>query len=122
MNKQDIKLLENKTDSTDLVNYLPPEQTAFVKQHLENYYKTNTSIQRMQELGIIVSSVPIKKQTLAEKRFMIKNFDQCLDIYNEWIAKNPTVGRVVDTDTLNVMMDQEQSVWQPSSLSAITVV
>jgi hypothetical protein len=122
MNKQDIKLLENKTSSADLINYLPPEQKAFVNHHLENYYKTNTSIQRMQELGIIVSSVPIKKQTLAEKRFMIKNFDQCLGIYNEWITKNPTVGQVVDTATFNVMMEQEQTVWQPSSLNAITVV
>jgi len=122
MNKKDIKLLEHTKTSNDLVTYLPADQRSFIEYHQDNYYKVNTSIARMQELGILVSSVPIKKQTLAEKRFMVKNFDQCLDMYNNWIKQYPHVGKAVDPVTLEVIIDQEQSTWQPTNTTtAITV-
>ena len=108
-------IIEYKTKS--LAQYLPATHQLFLKEHAPNYIKANQSINRMRELGIMVGNVPIKKQTLAEKRFMIKNFNQCVDIYNAWAASNPTVAPQIDADSLERSTEQEQIVWSPEIIT-----
>jgi hypothetical protein len=59
--------------------------------------------------------VPIKKQTLAEKRFMIKNFDQCVEVYNNWVNNNPTIAQPVDAAGIPAELPNEQEYWQPTT-------
>jgi hypothetical protein len=69
---------------------------------------------KMMESGIIISKPPIKKQTLAEKKHMIRNYQQLLNVYNQWIEKNPSMGNPLDNDILNKFADLETARWQPS--------
>ena len=68
----------------------------------------------MQDLGILPNSghIPIKKQTLSAKKFMVKNFDQCVDAYNNWILQNPEIGQPFDDTQLLNQAEQENNIWR----------
>jgi hypothetical protein len=132
-NKQvcdDIKLLGNHSEygnslttaNTQIINQLPQDQQNFIKRHGANYAKTQQSIERMQELGILVTTIPIKKQTLIEKKHMIKNFDQLLDVYNFWVSKNPSIGDTISKESLPLLIEQEKKTWNTDSKNSITSV
>jgi hypothetical protein len=129
-NKQvfdDIKLLSNNdksgnslaTANRQIINQLPQDQQIFIKQHAANYSNAQKSIERMRELGILVSTVPIKKQTLIEKKYMIKNFDQLLDFYNIWVSKNPNIADPIPKESLPELIEQEKKIWNTDSKNSI---
>ena len=66
----------------------------------------------MQELDIIMTPPPIKKQTLADKKSVIKNFDRCLEIYNQWAAANPTIAQPLTAEDLDQHVEQENKFWR----------
>ena len=129
-NKQvfdDIKLLSNNdksgnslaTANRQIINQLPQDQQIFIKQHAANYSNAQKSIERMRELGILVSTVPIKKQTLIEKKYMIKNFDQLLNFYNIWVSKNPNIADPIPKESLPELIEQEKKIWNTDSENSI---
>lgn len=103
----------------NIVNFLPAEQTSFVQKNHDKYTAVADSMEKMRELGILISSVPIKKQTLAEKMFMIKNLDQCIEYYNGWLNENPEVGAdFVSLEQLQQRAEQELTRWRPPAVTA----
>lgn len=116
-NNNDLKLLtfddSNKKNIGDIVlSRLPAETQSFVAKHRSNYDKANNSIDHMVKLGLLVSSIPIKKNTFEEKKHLILNFNECVDVYNEWIIKNPYLGNPIDNDKLLLSIDKDNSTWQ----------
>jgi hypothetical protein len=91
---------------------LPIAAQNYLARNLANYNNAQTAIQRMQELDIIVSAPPIKKQTLKEKISIINNVDRCLDIYNEWTEKNPGVASALSRNHLDSLAAAETKFWQ----------
>ena len=85
--------------------------TQFMSQHRMSYLAAQDSIEHMRRLGIITTGVPIKKQTLREKKHIIQNFDHCLDRYNQWASLNPDIASIMDINTLEVSIDQERQLW-----------
>jgi hypothetical protein len=67
---------------------------------------------------LMISPPPMKKQTLAEKKYIIKNFEQCLSVYNHWIDMNPSIGNPVDANAMSAMADLEQQRWKPSIIGS----
>jgi hypothetical protein len=131
-NTEKLLLLESANNSVSDTNYpllsaaqntlitkLPNRQQDHIKINLKKYQAVHESIQDMQDLGILVSTVPIKKQTLAEKKFMIKNFDQCLKLYNAWADKNSDIAESVDASALNLAIAQDLAVWKSSGVTDI---
>lgn len=117
--------LENKSvpgnNSTSalsvLQNSLPLAHKNFLKQHGLQYHKVNKSIIEMQQLGIISSTVPIKKQTLIEKLYMIRNIEQCVEVFNIWIEENPGISNPIDLSELKQQADIEyKELWDSSNL------
>ena len=90
-----------------------------IEQHFKKYSDAFGSIEKMQELGILSSGLPIKKQTLAAKKFMVKNFDQCVDVYNQWISRNPDIGQPINIELINQQIDQEKEIWRPTPESKL---
>jgi len=76
------------------------------------YANAGSAIERMRELGILGKTIPVKKQTLAEKAAVIKNFDQCVDVYNQWITDYPEVGKPVDSNQLKTAAMKELEFWK----------
>ena len=117
-NKFDIKKVVNHSTSIKLsqpiASLLGPDHAEFIAQHTQKYQDTQRSLQEMCQQGLMISPPPIKKQTLAEKKYMIRNFDQCLDIYNQWVTYNPTVGNPIEMSTLKQFADLERQHWRPT--------
>ena len=97
--------------------YLPSAHTDFLNHYTQDYQQTNRAISAMVEKKILVSPPPIKKQTLAEKKYIIKNFEQCLTVYNQWIEQNPTVGNPVEMDVMDSFADAERQRWKPDIIA-----
>jgi hypothetical protein len=94
-----------------MVSYLPQAQVTYLKENFQQYADAAESVQKMQRLGIMPTTIPIKKQTLAAKKFMIKNFEQCLSVYNQWIEQNSSFGKPIHIDDLADVMTKEQQHW-----------
>ena len=60
----------------------------FCHQHLDNYKKTYAQFDKLRSDGFLVTNVPIKLQTLAEKKMIIENFDASIEWYNQWAVNN----------------------------------
>jgi hypothetical protein len=101
-------------------SYLPQAHTEFLNHHTKQYQSTNNAIAEMVRQKTIISAPPIKKQTLAEKKYIVKNFEQCLSIYNQWIAMNPSIGNPVDLDVMDSFADAERRQWKPSIINSST--
>lgn len=63
------------------------EQHTFLSNNLALYNNATRNIQQLQEHGLLVTGVPLKLQSLKEKQSVIRNFDQCVDWYNQWVEK-----------------------------------
>jgi hypothetical protein len=98
-----------------LIEFLPDNHQNFVNQHKQSYDTAVSSMNNMIQSGIIINNPPIKKQTLAEKKHLIRNYQQLLNVYNQWIEKNPDMGNTLDNDVLNKFADLETARWKPSS-------
>jgi len=83
----------------------------FLKSNKTQYQNASGTIARMQELGILVTGVPIKKQTLAGKKAMVKNWNKCVEVYNKWIEQWPELGQPITTDAVDHQIKLEQHLW-----------
>lgn len=103
-------------------NLLPAEQQDFLQQHQDRYYTANDAVCQMVSLGILPSSVPIKKQTLREKLHIVRNLDQCVSEFNNWIQQYPELGSTVDIEDLRSQGQVEyEQLWKPGAGTALTV-
>jgi hypothetical protein len=64
--------------------HLPVAEQQFLTENLEHYVNGRLCVEKLVEERIIPSNIPIKMQTLAEKKMLINNFDELIDVYNEW--------------------------------------
>ena len=115
-----FKIIEPTTSRTGVAlsqpikSLLSPDHAEFINRYGNQYRTTNHLLENMCNQGLMISPPPIKKQTLAEKKYIVKNFDQCLDIYNQWIGYNPTVGHPLDMLTLEKFANIERQHWRPT--------
>lgn len=93
------------------------ENYKFIKKHVTAYCNTQHQLRKLTDDKILVTSVPIKLQSLQEKKHIIQNFDQCIEWYNQWVtAKN--YGKLYSTDELNsIAVDEELRLNSPIVLT-----
>jgi hypothetical protein len=75
------------------------------------YALAQKTIDQMINLGIIINGPPIKKQTLGEKRKIIKNFDQLIEAYNTWTEKNSNICTPINSESLVTQAKEESNFW-----------
>lgn len=78
----------------------------FLKTNLNTYVSSNSQILKLVDDGFLVTGIPLKLQSLKEKKSIIKNFDQCIIWYNEWVTKNNFGTIFLDAD--KVIVDEEK--------------
>jgi hypothetical protein len=105
-----------------LSEVLPADHQHFLNQHQPKYQTALTTISEMVASGIIISPPPVKKQTLAEKKHIIKNYNHLLEVYNQWIVLNPDIGLPLEESTLDKFAQAERDRWNPASLSTVLSV
>jgi hypothetical protein len=97
--------------STELttVNYKLNANTQlaeFFNNNKVQYLSTYKKIKQLETDRILVTGMPIKLQTLAEKCLLIKNLDEVIVGYNRWVSKN-NFGEPVDIEHLQQQMISE---------------
>ena len=84
----------DQLDSVDLApvltrdaihNGLSVGDKQFLQQHTGKYIDSYKAIDELVHHKILVTGIPIKLQTMMEKRRLIRNFDQCAEAYNQWV-------------------------------------
>jgi hypothetical protein len=60
----------------------------FLIANINSYQTANLAISELVEDKILVTPIPIKLQTLAEKAMIVKNFSEIVEVYNNWCNKN----------------------------------
>lgn len=94
----------------NVVSSLGELDQKFLSHHGEDYLKVYNAINQLVKDKILVSPVPIKLQTFLEKKLLIKNFNQCVDVYNEWSRKN-NLGKLYTDEQIAVNMSKELPAW-----------
>ena len=72
----------------DVYNNLSVQDQQFMQQQGMNYVQTQQRIDELVRNKVLVTGVPIKLQTMLEKRLLIENFDQVVVWYNQWVSDN----------------------------------
>jgi hypothetical protein len=105
--------MQNSAADRNIACLQPELAQKFMQQNLQGYQNAESAIARMQELDIIVSPPPIKKQTLQEKIAMVRNADRCLDIFNDWAQHNGHESSVLSPESINEQIQSETNFWKP---------
>jgi hypothetical protein len=74
------------------------------------YAKSFKAIQELVDNKVLVTPVPIKLQTMLEKKLLITNFNQCVDVYNKWVEEKG-VGTPYTSDDINQGIKEEIQRW-----------
>ena len=98
------------TQQNNIANSLSRADQEFLLTHGANYRRVADALTELVDKKVLVTSVPIKLQTMLEKKLLIRNYDQCVSLYNEWAVKNKT-GTVYNDEMLSVAMQREITSW-----------
>jgi hypothetical protein len=101
-----VPVIQNElTEFSRTVN-VTEEEFSFLMKNLKTYIDTNTQISKLVDDGFLVSNIPLKLQSLKEKKLIIKNFSDCVLWYNEWVSNNK-FGNLYTEDELDILMVNE---------------
>ena len=103
--------------SQSLVSHLPVVYQEFVANHAAKYVEIKGVIEQMESLGILTGGLPMKKQTMAEKKHIVKNFNECVDVYNKWVENHLDIAQPIDITELQKKAADERRFWQPGALA-----
>lgn len=88
------------------------EEKQFMSTNIDLYTRCRIDIQDLQDLGVLVSGVPIKLHTLQQKTQLIANSPECLLHYNAWAQRNPSPYALPYTaEQMNQIASLEHSTW-----------
>jgi hypothetical protein len=102
---------QNIIQQKGIVPFLSQQHQQSLAQYTHGYGLAQGAINQMIDLGIIINGPPIKKQTLTEKRKIIKNFDALIEIYNQWAKDHSDIASVIDTESMLKKSHSESNFW-----------
>jgi hypothetical protein len=111
----DVKYELQSLTLKDIGRSLSVQDQKFMSQHAVKYVKSYKNIQELVENKVLVTGVPIKLQTMLEKKLLIKNFDECVDFYNDWVARN-NVGKPYSESDIEDTVSKEMQQWHAAGL------
>ena len=97
-------------DKQSIPNSLSVADRKFLSENGIKYTKAHNAIAELVDHKILTSPVPIKLQTMLEKKLLIKNFDECVKVYNEWVDKNK-VGTPYSMEDIDNTAQEEIQQW-----------
>lgn len=112
MPKFELAVPENvKNPLTNLSNH----DLQYMSKHGIKFFQARKHLQELVENKVLVTGVPLKLQTMIEKKLVISNFDQCVEWYNEWVTLN-NLGEIYSEDTINESALDELKKWHAPHL------
>lgn len=106
--------LQSVSPSTAL-DSLTAEDQQFLIESKDAYGKSANAIKELVDHKVLVTGVPIKLQTLLEKSLLIRNFDECVEVYNTWMqdehSKIKGLGPVIRQGDIDQRAIEEARQW-----------
>jgi hypothetical protein len=87
----------------------------FLEKNLPVYQETNMQINNLVKDGFMVTGVPIKLQSLREKKHIVKNFNECVIWHNEWVDANNFGKHYNDKELAEISAREEEQLTLPIS-------
>jgi uncharacterized protein YktA (UPF0223 family) len=110
-NKQELPItIQNEITSrlSMQTTKVTKDEYNFLTDNLPAYKNTISQIEKLKDDGFVVTGIPLKLQSLQEKKQVIKNFNECIDWYNNWVDKN-NFGKHYSELELSILAQQEES-------------
>ena len=82
------------------------DEFSFLEKNLNLYTQINSQLSNLVKDGFLVTGIPVKLQTLKEKKLIVKNFNHCVNWYNNWVKEN-NFGKIYSPDELDKIMSAE---------------
>lgn len=117
INLHSMQSYQNFVKHKNAGSMIPQYQANFIQEHQTGYRSVMQHVNQLTQQGILPGSIPIKKQTLSDKRAMIKNWSELIDTYNHWIEGRPELGTILDQDGINQQAETESRMWRNDSLA-----
>jgi hypothetical protein len=102
-------------DRHDIGKSLSVADQQFLIKNIKSYHDSKLAIDELVDHKVLVTPVPIKLQTMLEKKLLIKNFKECVDCYNEWVDKNK-IGVPYTLDDIDNSAQEEIVKWHAQHL------
>jgi hypothetical protein len=98
---------------------LNDQTLSFLHRHLDTYKKINFQILDLVKKGYLFDAISIKLTSLAEKKSLIKNFNEALGWYNEWAIQNNV--DVYSDDQLTQILKDEDNKLNDLLVKSVTI-
>ena len=99
---------EIKTFLNETTFNVTNEEMSFLEKNINLYIDINSQLLKLVNDGFLVTSIPLKLQSLREKKLIIRNFDECIKWYNEWVNEN-NFGNIYSEEELdNIMLNEDR--------------
>lgn len=102
---------QNFISRQGIIPLLDSNTQQHLMQYNTGYVAAQKTINQMVDLGIIISGPPIKKQTLAEKRKIIKNYQELVTVYNTWAENNQDIAAPIAEGDMDKHDHRETAFW-----------
>lgn len=109
-----VKLQSIDKTSTQILASLSQVDQEFLVKYAPQYLKAKKAIDELVQNKIMVTPVPLKLQTFLEKKLLIRNFDQTVEWYNEWVDHNQ-IGKPYTCQQINQKIQSEIAGWHAVS-------
>jgi len=100
---------------TEIPKSLSVVDQRFLIKNGPGYQKAHNAINELVENKVLVTPVPIKLQTMLEKKLLINNFSQCVDVYNNWSEEKGVGVQYTDND-IQLAIKEEIKTWHATAL------
>lgn len=84
---KDLPLRSMNIEKLMTRNSLSTNHQNFLQENIDPYFNVYLKINQLVMDRTMIAGVPIKLQTLGEKAVLVKNFQECVDTYNDWSSK-----------------------------------
>jgi len=109
---QQYRIIVDSTESEKIKKLCWDASKTFLDSTKDMYSAAAEQISKYVDDGRMVSALPIKKHTLADKLHLVENLTECIDTYNTWIVERPSLGNTIDPDAITTRLDQEAEYWE----------
>jgi hypothetical protein len=91
-----------------------PAISQFSEQEITGANKIIKIMNQMCESNIMIDTIPVKSTTITDKLKMVSNFNECIDIFNQWAIANNYTDQIVSSQWLEEQIQYEQKIYGES--------
>lgn len=94
-----------------LLSKKDPSVSKFSEQEIAGANTIIELMRQMCEQNIMIDTIPVKSTTITDKLKMVSNFDDCIQVFNQWALSNNLIDQIVSPQWLEEQIQYEQKIY-----------